>query len=104
MGFLVKVQQLLAADGKFLVVCGMDGGSAHECPELVWPVPWLLCLDEANFSDVAKSFQGCVLELHLKLCLYLLEADLLSLQILADSRCSSAQAVARPALGLIQAP
>lgn len=103
-GFFVKIQQLLAADGKCLVVCGMGRGSAHECLEFVWPVPLLLCLDEARVHDVAKPFQGCVLQLHLKLCLYLLEADIFSLQILADPKSSSAQAAARPAVGLILAP
>lgn len=78
--------------------------AALKCPGLVCPVPWLLCLDEARDSDGAKPFQGCVLQLHQRLCQYLLEVDLFSLQILADPKCSSTQAVARPAVGLILAP
>lgn len=98
------LQQLLAADGKCLVICGMEEGRVCECPGLVWAVPWLLHLHETRVSDGAKPFQGCVLQSRLRVRLHLFEADLFPLQLRADPRCSSAQAAARPAVALIPAP
>lgn len=60
----------------------MEEGRVHECLVLVWSVPWLLHLHETRISDGAQPFQGCILQLHLRLYLHLLEADLFSLQIL----------------------
>lgn len=60
------------------MVCGLEG-RVRGCPGLVWMVLWLLLFCETGVSDGAKPFQGRVLQLHLRLCLHLLEADLFSL-------------------------